>query len=134
MAKEKQKLEFIGIGRRKTAVASVRLMKGKGKVVVNGKTFEEYFPSNLMTDMIMMPISKVSSKDKYDIVVRLNGGGKQAQAEAMRLGITRALVIENEELRSDLKELGFLTRDPRMKERKKYGLAGARKRFQFSKR
>jgi small subunit ribosomal protein S9 len=132
MAKAKE--EYIGIGRRKTAVSSVRLKKGKGKFDVNGKSLEEYFPSNLTRDEILAPLKKFSLKENYDMVIRLKGGGIQAQAEATRLGISRALVRENEEMRSSLKDLGYLTRDPRKKERKKYGLAGARKRFQFSKR
>lgn len=130
----KAKLEYIGTGRRKTAVASVRLKKGKGKIDVNGKTLKEYFFNELIIDTIMAPIEKFASKDKYDMIIRLKGGGVQAQAEAIRLGISRALVKENEDLRSSLKELGYLTRDPRKKERKKYGLAGARKRGQYSKR
>lgn len=130
----KAKVEYLGVGRRKTAVSAVKMTKGKGHIDVNGKKFEEYFSSVLTQGAILEPLVKFSSKDKYDIVVRLKGGGVQAQAEATRLGIARALVQENEELRSQLKDLGFLTRDPRMKERKKYGLAGARKRFQFSKR
>ena len=134
MAKAKTKVEFIGVGRRKTAVSSVRLSKGKGLINVNGKEFESYFSSTLTQDAILAPILKFTSKDKYDIVIRLKGGGIEAQAEATRLGISRAMVRENEDLRSSLKDLGFLTRDPRKKERKKYGLAGARKRYQFSKR
>ena len=134
MAKAKKIVEYIGIGRRKRAVASVRLKKGKGKIEINGKTFEKYFPSKLSREAIMIPMEKFASKDKYDMIVRIKGGGMTSQAEATRLGISRALVRENEELRSSLKDLGYLTRDPRKKERKKYGLAGARKRFQFSKR
>ncbi len=129
----KAKVEYLGTGRRKTSVSSVRLKKGKGNIEVNGKKFEEYFTIKLDRDQIMSPIEKFA-KDKYDILIRLKGGGIQAQVEATRLGISRALVQENEELRASLKELGYLTRDPRKKERKKYGLAGARKRFQFSKR
>jgi small subunit ribosomal protein S9 len=130
----KAKVEYLGTGRRKTSVSAVRLKKGKGNIEVNGKKFEEYFTIQLTRNEILEPIEKFSSKDKYDIIVRSKGGGISAQAEATRLGISRALVQENEELRAPLKELGFLTRDPRKKERKKYGLAGARKRFQFSKR
>lgn len=130
----KVKVEYLGTGRRKTAVSAVRLKKGKGEIEVNGKKFEEYFTLLLQRNEILAPIEKFAAKDKYDIIIRLKGGGIQAQVEATRLGISRALVQENEELRSSLKELGFLTRDPRKKERKKYGLAGARKRFQFSKR
>ena len=131
---KKNREEYIGVGRRKTAVASVRLMKGKGNTDVNGKKLEEYFPSNLQQKAILAPLDKFSSKEKYDMIIRLKGGGVQAQSEAIKLGISRALVKENEELRIPLKNIGYLTRDPRKKERKKYGLAGARKRFQFSKR
>ncbi len=130
----KAKVEYIGIGRRKTAVSSVRMCKGKGKIDVNGKKFESYFSSELTQDAILEPIAKFAAKENYDLIIRLKGGGIQAQAEATRLGISRAMVKENEELRSSLKDLGLLTRDPRKKERKKYGLAGARKKFQFSKR
>jgi small subunit ribosomal protein S9 len=130
----KNKKEYIGVGRRKTAVASIRLKKGEGKIDVNGKKLEEYFPSKLQQKTILAPLEKFSSKDKYDIIIRLKGGGIESQAEAIVLGISRALVEENEELRIPLKNIGYLTRDPRKKERKKYGLAGARKRFQFSKR
>lgn len=130
----KTKVEYVGVGRRKTAVSAVKMIKGKGHIEVNGKKFEEYFTSSITQNAILEPIVKLSSKDKYDIVIRLKGGGVQAQAEATRLGISRAMVQESEEMRSPLKDMGFLTRDPRMKERKKYGLAGARKRFQFSKR
>ena len=130
----KAKVEYVGVGRRKTAVSSVKMTKGKGHIDVNGKKFEEYFTSVLTQGAILEPLLKLASKDKYDMVIRLKGGGVQAQAEATRLGISRAMVQESEELRSPLKELGFLTRDPRKKERKKYGLCGARKRFQFSKR
>jgi small subunit ribosomal protein S9 len=130
----KAKVEFVGVGRRKTAVSAVKMTKGKGHIDVNGHKFEEYFTSSITQGAILEPLVKLASKDKYDIVVRLKGGWVQAQAEATRLGISRAMVKESEELRSPLKDLGFLTRDPRKKERKKYGLAGARKRFQFSKR
>lgn len=126
--------DYLGTGRRKRAVSSVRLKKGKGKVDVNGKELKDYFTSDIQRNAILEPIVKFSSIDKYDLVIRAKGGGISAQAEATRLGIARALVRENENLRSKLKDLGFLTRDSRKKERKKYGLAGARKRFQFSKR
>jgi small subunit ribosomal protein S9 len=130
----KAKIEYLGVGRRKTAVSAVRITKGKGNFNVNGKKFEEYFTSPLTQKAILEPIEKAALKDKFDIVIRLKGGGIQAQAEATRLGISRAIVHDNENMRSTLKDMGFLTRDPRKKERKKYGLAGARKRFQFSKR
>jgi small subunit ribosomal protein S9 len=126
--------ETIGIGRRKTAVSSVRLRKGNGIIDVNGCTLNEYFPSQLQRDTILSPLKKFSDPDKYDMIIRIKGGGMEAQAVATRLGISRALVQENEEIRSELKGLGYLTRDPRKRERKKYGLKGARKRFQFSKR
>jgi small subunit ribosomal protein S9 len=126
--------ETIGIGRRKTSVSSVRLRRGTGIIDVNGRTFEEYFPLQLQRDEIMAPLQKFGSPDKIDMIIRVKGGGIEGQAIATRLGISRALVQENEEIRGELKELGYLTRDPRKRERKKYGRAGARKRFQFSKR
>jgi small subunit ribosomal protein S9 len=127
--------EKIGIGRRKTAVASVRLRSGSGKVDINGKKFDEYFASQLQRDVISAPFKTVdSSIEKYDVIVRVRGGGLEGQAVAIRLGIARALVQESDERKHDLRVLGFLTRDSRKKERKKYGLAGARRRFQFSKR
>jgi small subunit ribosomal protein S9 len=126
--------EHIGTGRRKTSVASVRLRSGKGAVSVNGKKFEEYFPLELQRQAVLAPIAKVTTTDRYDIHIRVRGGGIQGQVIAARLGIARALVQEDKDRRQDLKSLGYLTRDPRKRERKKYGLAGARKRFQFSKR
>lgn len=126
--------EMIGIGRRKTAVSAVRLRKGSGKIDVNGRKFEKYFPLELQRELILAPIQKFSNPEKVDLIIRVKGGGLEAQAVATRLGISRALVHEDSALRGDLKELGYLTRDPRKKERKKYGLKGARKRFQFSKR
>jgi small subunit ribosomal protein S9 len=126
--------ETIGIGRRKTAVSSVRMRKGNGIVDINGQTLNEYFSLAIQRDTILAPLKKFSNPDKYDLIIRIKGGGIEAQAIATRLGISRALVQENEEIRSELKSLGFLTRDPRKRERKKYGRAGARKRFQFSKR
>lgn len=131
MKKEK---EFLGTGRRKTAVAAVRLRPGTGNIDINGKTFIEYFPSQLSQKTILSPLEMFNEDSKYDLIVRVRGGGIEAQAIATRLGISRAIVRENEERRSELKKLGYLTRDPRKKERKKYGRAGARKRYQFSKR
>lgn len=125
---------MIGVGRRKTAVSSVRLRKGTGIVDVNGRTFEEHFPLPLQRQEILAPLKKFYDPAKYDLIIRVRGGGIEAQSIATRLGISRALVGENEAFRGDLKELGFLTRDPRKKERKKYGRKKARKRFQFSKR
>lgn len=126
--------EHIAIGRRKTAVASVRLRKGNGKIEVNGKKFDEYFPLEIQRETITSPLQTVEAKEAYDIVIRVKGGGLEGQVIASRLGIARALVTHDEDRRHALKDKGFLTRDPRKKERKKYGLAGARKRFQFSKR
>ena len=126
--------ERIGTGRRKTAVASVRLRPGTGKIEVNGRKFDDYFPLQLQRDTILSPIDRTSELERYDIMIRVKGGGVEAQMIASRLGISRALVIEDETRRPELKGLGYLTRDSRKKERKKYGLAGARKRFQFSKR
>lgn len=127
--------EFIGVGRRKRAVSSVRLRPGgSGKIRVNGREFNEYFPLDLQREAILAPLSKFDLKGDYDLVIRVSGGGIQGQVIATRLGVSRALVLQDENKRHDLKEVGFLTRDPRKRERKKYGLAGARKRFQFSKR
>jgi small subunit ribosomal protein S9 len=126
--------EKVGTGRRKTSVASVRLRPGTGKIDVNGRTMEDYFPLELQRRTILAPIEKFSSADKYDLIIRVKGGGIQGQVIAARLGISRALVQEDDRRRHDLKSVGFLTRDSRKRERKKYGLAGARKRFQFSKR
>lgn len=127
--------EQTGTGRRKTAVAAVRLRPGTGKINVNGKDFGVYFPVQLQREMILSPFKTCQlSQDKYDMIVRARGGGIEGQAVAMRLGISRALVGQDEERRQDLKAEGFLTRDSRKRERKKYGRAGARKRFQFSKR
>ena len=128
------KKETIGIGRRKSAVAAVRLRKGKGSIDVNGRKIEEYFTSSLQQKTILSPLAKLNLNGNYDIIIRTKGGGIEGQMIAARLGIARALVKEDEERRASLKAEGFLTRDPRKRERKKYGLAGARKRFQFSKR
>jgi len=126
--------EYLGTGRRKTAVASVRLRSGTGKIDVNGKNFDQYFADPLQRQTILSPLEKVASAERYDMIVRVKGGGIQGQVEATRLGLARALVEEDALRRQDLKTLRYLTRDPRKRERKKYGLAGARKRFQFSKR
>lgn len=127
--------EYIGTGRRKTSVASVRLRpNGKGMIDINGRKFEEYFPLELQRESVLSPLAKFNLTGNYDIIIRLKGGGLQGQMIATRLGLSRALVEEDESRRHDLKTLGYLTRDPRKRERKKYGLAGARKRFQFSKR
>ena len=126
--------EFVATGRRKTAVASVRLRPGSGKVDINGREFSEYLPLEVQRQTALSPLDKVSKKDNYDMIIRVKGGGIEGQVIAIRLGIARALVQESEERRHDLKVVGFLTRDARKRERKKYGLKGARKRFQFSKR
>lgn len=128
------KKEFIGTGRRKTSVASVRLRPGTGKVTVNGRPFETYFPLPIQRNAILDPIKKVAESKKYDMIIRVAGGGIEAQVIASRLGVSRALIGEDEARKGELKPLGYLTRDPRKKERKKYGLRGARKRPQFSKR
>ncbi|HSX13612.1 MAG TPA: 30S ribosomal protein S9 [Chlamydiales bacterium] len=126
--------EHIGIGRRKTAVSSVRLRKGTGIIDVNGRGFEEYFPLQLQRDVILNPLQKFGDVSKVDLVIRVKGGGLESQTIATRLGISRALLAGDESLRGDLGQLGFLTRDSRKKERKKYGHKKARKSFQFSKR
>jgi len=126
--------EHLGTGRRKTSVASVRLRPGSGTININGKKFEEYLPLEIQRNTVLSPFQKIGVNNNYDALIRVKGGGIEGQVIAIRLGIARALVKENEEVRQDLKTEGFLTRDPRKKERKKYGLAGARKRFQFSKR
>ena len=128
------KKESLGVGRRKTAVASVRLRKGTGKIDVNGSNLDSYFTSELQRKTVVDPIEKLGLTGNYDIIIRAKGGGIEGQVIAARLGIARALVKEDEERRQPLKNAGYLTRDPRKRERKKYGLAGARKRFQFSKR
>lgn len=126
--------EKLGVGRRKSAVASVRVRKGSGKFTINGRELKEYFPLDFQREIILSPLKKFELESAYDVVVSLKGGGVEAQASALRLGISRALVADDEARRGELKELGFLTRDPRKKERKKYGQRGARARFQFSKR
>ncbi len=133
MANQKDN-EIVATGRRKTAVASVRMRDGKGAIDVNGRPFEEYFPLELQRKTILAPFAKIGSNKGYDMIVRLKGGGLEGQATALSLAIARALVSQDDALRSELKAAGLLTRDPRKRERKKYGLAGARKRFQFSKR
>lgn len=126
--------EKVATGRRKTAVASVRIRPGNGKVDINGKAFDVYFPNELQRMTVLAPFAKLGGNAKHDMIIRLKGGGIEAQAIATRLGVARALLLEDETLHGEFKSQGFLTRDPRKKERKKYGLAGARKRFQFSKR
>lgn len=126
--------EKVATGRRKTAVASVRLREGSGQIDINGKKFEDYFPLQIQRQTILSPFEKIGGNGRYDMIIRVKGGGIEGQVIATRLGIARALVSDDENLRHPFKEQGFLTRDSRKKERKKYGHAGARKRFQFSKR
>lgn len=125
---------FSAIGRRKHATARVRLIPGEGKFVVNKKDLLEFFKRETLKMVIEQPLNITETIGKYDIYANVNGGGLSGQAGALRLGIARALLKVSLEYRPKLKAAGLLTRDPRMKERKKYGMAGARKRFQFSKR
>ena len=124
----------LGTGRRKKAVARVFLRPGQGKIVINKRTLENYFPLEASRAVVRQPLLATETADKFDVMVTSSGGGVTGQAGAIRLGIARALCEFNIELRGKLKDLGFLTRDPRQHERKKYGQKGARKRFQFSKR
>jgi small subunit ribosomal protein S9 len=126
--------EFLGTGRRKTSIARVRLSSGTGKVTVNGRAFETYFPTDSLRMVVQQPLTLTGTADKFDVRVNVTGGGPTGQAGAVRHGIARALLLVDANLRPSLKAEGLLTRDPRMKERKKYGQPGARKRFQFSKR
>jgi len=127
-------VQYLGTGRRKEAVARVFLRPGKGDFSVNGRTFESYFPTEAARASVRQPLLATETADKFDVVILIDGGGISGQAGAARHGIARALCEFNLELRPRLKKLGFLTRDPRSHERKKYGQKGARKRFQFSKR
>ncbi|MFA6404090.1 MAG: 30S ribosomal protein S9 [Salinivirgaceae bacterium] len=122
------------VGRRKSAIARVYLSEGTGKVTVNNKDFKEYFPTGILQYIVLQPLNLLELANKYDVKVNLDGGGITGQAEAVRLGITRALIQMNEESRSKLRAAGFVTRDPREVERKKPGQKKARKKFQFSKR
>lgn len=125
---------YLGTGRRKTSVARVRLLPGEGKVTVNGRDYAEYFPRNTYQGVIVSPLKLLDAAGRYDVSVRVEGGGLTGQAEAVRHGIARALAEESDEARGELKGAGYLTRDARAVERKKYGLKKARKRPQFSKR
>ncbi len=122
------------VGRRKTSIARVYIVSGKGEIIINGRELTQYFPSEVLQIIVKQPLVKVEQQGNFDIKVVVDGGGLKGQAEAIRLGISRALVEIDEEFRPPLKEEGFLTRDPRMVERKKYGRRKARRRFQFSKR
>ncbi len=122
------------IGRRKTSVARVYLTPGKGQILINKRDIKEYFSSEILQTIVNQPFSVLSENGKYDVNVNVKGGGTTGQAEAVRMAISRALIDFNGQNRSPLKKEGFLTRDPRMVERKKYGRRKARRRFQFSKR
>ena len=127
-------IQYYGTGRRKTSTARVFLRPGKGTLTVNEGPIENVFPTEALRTQIRQPLLLTETADKFDVLATTNGGGVNGQAGAIKLGIARALVHYNGELRPRLKKAGLLTRDPRVKERKKYGMAGARKRFQFSKR
>ena len=127
-------IQYYGTGRRKTSTARVYLRPGGGEVKINRKSFDQYFPNETLRMIIRQPLHLTETVNKFDILVNVNGGGPAGQAGAIRHGITRALLEFNADLRSTLKHAGLVTRDPRIKERKKYGQKGARKRFQFSKR
>ena len=135
MAKAKtDKTVFYGTGRRKSSIARVRLVEGTGVITVNGKSIDEYFGTEVLKVIVRQPLTVTNTVTKYDVVCKVQGGGFTGQAGAVRHGIARALLLANGEYRPTLKSNGFLTRDPRMKERKKYGLKKARKAPQFSKR
>ena len=127
-------IQYYGTGRRKTSTARVYLRPGKGDILVNRRKFDEYFPNEALRMIIRQPLRLTDTANKFDILVIVDGGGTAGQAGAVRHGITRALMEFNADLRPTLKKAGLITRDPRQKERKKYGQKGARKRFQFSKR
>ena len=127
-------VSYYGTGRRKSSVARVRLVPGEGKVTINGRDMEEYFGLKTLELIVRQPLNLTETNDKYDVIANVAGGGVTGQAGAIRHGVARALLGVNPELRATLKAAGFLTRDPRMKERKKYGLKAARRAPQFSKR
>jgi small subunit ribosomal protein S9 len=129
-----QAQEFIATGRRKTSVARIRMTPGTGKIDINGRNFEDYFPSVSLQNVVLQPLQTAKMVNTYDLFINANGGGVAGQAGAARLAISRALIQADGNLRGTLKSEGLLRRDPRMKERKKSGQPGARKRFQFSKR
>ncbi len=128
------KVQYCGTGRRKKSIARVRLLPGEGKFVINGRDIDDYFGLETLKVIARQPLTLTDNLGKYDVLVNVHGGGFTGQAGAIRHGIARALVKMDEELRPALKKAGYLTRDPRMKERKKYGLKGARRAPQFSKR
>ena len=127
-------IQYYGTGRRKTSTARVYLRPGSGNIIVNKRDFNQYFPNEALQMIIRQPLRLTDTAAKFDILVNVDGGGTAGQAGAVRHGITRALMEYNADLRPTLKKAGLVTRDPRQKERKKYGQKGARKRFQFSKR
>jgi small subunit ribosomal protein S9 len=127
-------IQYYGTGRRKTSTARVYLRPGAGEVKVNRKPFDRYFPNETLRMIIRQPLQLTETANKFDLIINVTGGGPAGQAGAIRHGITRALLEYNADLRPTLKHAGLITRDPRIKERKKYGQKGARKRFQFSKR
>ncbi len=127
-------IQYYGTGRRKTSTARVYLRPGAGDVIVNRKPFDRYFPNETLRMIIRQPLQLTETTAKFDVLINVAGGGPTGQAGAIRHGITRALLEFNADLRPALKQAGLITRDPRIKERKKYGQKGARKRFQFSKR
>jgi small subunit ribosomal protein S9 len=127
-------IEYYGTGRRKTSTARVFLRPGKGVITINHREFDKFFTTDALRTQVRRPLLLTETGDRFDILATVDGGGVNGQAGAVRLGISRALVEYNVELRKQLKKEGLLTSDSRVKERKKYGLAGARKRFQFSKR
>lgn len=126
--------EFLGTGRRKTSVARVRIAPGSGKITVNGRALDVYFPTDALRQIVSLPFQVTETAGRYDVRINVSGGGAMGQAGAVRHGIARALIVADANFRPALKTNGLLTRDSRMKERKKYGQPGARKRFQFSKR
>jgi small subunit ribosomal protein S9 len=125
---------YSAVGRRKTSVARVRLLPGDGEITINKKTIADFFSRETLRGIVRQPFELTSTLGKFNVIANVNGGGESGQAGAVRHGITRALLISDATLRDVLKKAGLVTRDPRMKERKKYGQKGARKRFQFSKR
>ncbi|RKD25404.1 SSU ribosomal protein S9P [Caminicella sporogenes DSM 14501] len=128
------KVQYYGTGRRKKSVARVRLLPGSGKITINGRDIDDYFDYETLKRDVKMPLVLTETEGKYDVIAKVQGGGFTGQAGALRHGISRALLKVDEQLRPILKKAGFLTRDPRMKERKKYGLKAARRAPQFSKR
>lgn len=134
MAKKENFVQYLGTGRRKEAVARVFLRPGTGNITVNGKELKEYMPSEVLQMVVRSPLELTNTLDQFDVLVNVNGGGYTGQAGAIRHGITRALMEANSEFRPALKAAGYVTRDPRAKERKKYGLKKARRAPQFSKR